>query len=422
MLNVLHISSPNDGGSGQSAYKVHKGLNRLGVRSRMLIGSKVPESESVRGFWNVSKWWVLDRVCGKITAHLSLQNLFYPSSFLLVRDPWFREADVVQLYNIHSYFSHPALVLLSRLRPVVWRLSDMWPLTGGCSYSYDCERWKSGCGSCPLWIGKNNGAPRFSEYVDLPRDSTALLWRIKKWVYKHSRLNIVVPSEWLSTLVKESPLLSRFTIKVIPNGVDTKVFRPIPKTAAREVLGIDPTRRVILFSAHVIDSPRKGSALLNEALEQLVQASTFKITLLIVGQNAEKLSNFKFPTTCLGFVKNEPMMAAIYSAADLFVLPTLADNLPNSILESMSCGTPVVSFNVGGIPEIVRHMETGYLAAYKNSRDLARGIQVILENPDLHSRLSARCREVVKKEYTLELQARQFYELYMQLTQADTAQ
>ncbi len=405
-LSVLHLSaSDNFGGSGRSANRVHVGLKRLGVRSRMLVGWKVTKDPQVRLI--DGRGWLLNRAIGRTVDRLGLQSLFYPSSMALPLHPWFRQADVVQLYNLHGgFFSPTALPWLSRFRPVVWRLSDMWPLTGHCAYSFACERWKTGCGACPI----------LSDYPSLPWDTTALLWRTKRWVYARSRLTIVSPSRWLASVASASPLLQHYPIHVIPNGLDTTVFRPISRPAAREVLGIDPERQVILFSAKSLADRRKGGTLLREALARLTTHGRANVVLLLVGEEASDWQAPEvFETRRVSHTRSDELLAVIYSAADLFVLPTLADNLPNGVIESMACGTPVVSFNVGGVPDAVRHMDTGYLAVPGDAADLAHGIQVLLEDPQRLRQMQGTCRKVVECEYTLELQAKRFLELYQNL-------
>lgn len=403
-LNALHISAwDNAGGAGRSAYRLHTGLRRRGIRSRMLVGWKVTGDKDVR---LIRGRWLgrLDHLCGRLFDRLSLQYLFYPSSFLLPWRSWFRKADIIQLYITHGgYFSHTALTRISRLRPVVWRLSDMWSMTGHCAYSYECERWKSGCGACPY----------LADYPGLRRDTTALLWQIKDWIYARSRLTIVAPSKWAARLVEQSPLFNRFPVHIIPNGLDTEVFRPLPKCSTREMFDIDTRSRVIFFSAHSVSDRRKGAPFLEEALSRLADGGMKDVTVLVVGARANEWElGGQLPVKCLGEISDDQIMAAAYATADLFILPTLAENLPNGILESMACGTPVVSFNVGGVPEAVRHMETGYLAAYRDAADLAKGIQLLLDDPDLRSRMSRRCREIVEQEYSMDLQAKRFIDLY----------
>lgn len=409
MLNVLHIStSDNLGGSGRSAYRIHTGLKRLGVRSRMIVGTKATNDADVELIARSSYLQKLDDWSNRITGRLSYQYLFYPSSLALLRRNWLRQADVVQLYNTHGgYFSHTVLPLISRRRSVVWRLSDMWPMTGHCAYSFDCERWKTGCGSCPI----------LSDSPELYRDTTALLWRIKNWLFARSSLTIVAPSKWIRSLAMESPLLSRFDVKLIPNGLDTDVFRPVPKELAREQFGIAGSAPVVLFSAHSILDKRKGAALMQEALERLAETDdSLKITLVVVGLGAEQWAKeLPFDVMHLDHIKSDAQLAALYAAADVFVLPALAENLPNGVLESMACGTPAVTFNVGGCPDAVRHMETGYLANYRDAEDLGRGIKLILSDPDLRQRLGHNSRKVVEAEYGIQLQAQRYKKLYEQL-------
>jgi glycosyltransferase involved in cell wall biosynthesis len=407
-LSVLHISTTDNlGGSGRSAYRVHSGLRQLGVRSRMLVGTKVTNDDDVQPIAG-SRLQALDRFFGRAQGRLSLQYLFYPSSFGLPWHRWFKDANVVQLYNTHgNYFSHTVLPLISRRRPVVWRLSDMWPMTGHCAYSFECERWKTGCGSCPI----------LSDRPELYRDTTALLWRIKRTLYAHSHLTIVAPSQWIARLAQESPLLKQFDIHVIPNGLNTEVFHPVQRETARAQLGIGNSRRVILFSAESITDRRKGGALLSQALERLVaDQSPANILLMVVGKDAQHWTpKLPFEIKRFDLVTSDEQLAVLYSAADVFVLPTLAENLPNGVLESMACGTSPVTFAVGACPEAVRHMETGYVARYKDIGDLAHGIKLLLEDSQLRGRLEERCRQVARAEYSLDLQARRFLSLYQDI-------
>lgn len=370
----------------------------------MLVGWKVTNDPDVERVWPTRAWRIVDYVSGEVADRLGLQYLWLPSSHRIPRHPWVQEADILQLCNtLGGYLSHTILPRLAEARPVVWRLSDMWPFTGHCAYSYDCQRWKTGCGACPI----------LDEYPPLRFDTTALLWKIKNRLYRRCDLTVVAPSRWMAAQVRESPLLGHFPVHVIPNGLDTETFRPIPKPLAREVLGLKPDVRVVLIIGYSEDAPRKGAAYLRQALDALSRTLHFDLSLLLIGTSGGGwMDETGFPTRSVGFVTNDHFMATVYSAADVFVLPTLADNSPNSVLESMACGTPVVSFNVGGVPELVRHMETGYLATYKDAADLAQGIGLILTDGGLRERLGRHCRAVVEREYSMDLQARRFQTLY----------
>lgn len=397
-LKVLHINAfDSGGGAARSAFRLHSTLRSLGHGSKMLVRDKVTSDVDVRALKQGLVWRAADRVCTSITETLDLQYVFYPSSFALAADPWFQEADVVQLYNVHpAYFSHSALPFLSRRKPVVWRFSDMWPLTGHVAYSYECERWRLGCGSCP----------HLAEYPHLRRDTTALLWRWKRAVYRRSRLAIVAPSRWMEGLVRASPLVQHLPLRWIPNGVDVEVFRPVARAEARRELGLDPDRPVVYFSAPDLDDPRKGGAVLEQALALLVDLD---FDLLVTGGRAERLPD---RARFLGRVDDNPTLALTYAAADVFVLPTLADNLPNAVLESLACGTPCVSFAVGGLPDAVRHLETGWLAQPGNIEELAEGIRALLQDDELRGRLAERARETAEGEYSATLEADRFVDLY----------
>jgi glycosyltransferase involved in cell wall biosynthesis len=398
-VNVLHISeSDGIGGSGRSAFRLHSSLRDLGHGSRMLVGRRATDDRDVRPLKRSIAWRAGDRVAGTVADLLNLQYIFFPSSFGVVNDPWFKTADVVQLYNTHgSYFSHTALPLLSRRRPVFWRLSDMWALTGHVAYSYDCERWRHGCGSCPY----------LHEYPALSRDTTALLWRWKNEVYRRSRLTIVAPSRWIERLARDSPLLSRFRIEWIPNGVDLERYTPVDRREARTRLGLPPDGPVVLFSAPDISDRRKGGAVLNEALAKLLDLD---FGLIVAGAN--ETPPFPRSFRSLLHLTDDAEIALSYAAADVFVLPTLAENLPNAAIESIACGTPCVSFDVGGMPDVVRQMETGYLARLGDADDLATGVRTLLDDEELRARMSVECRRVAEAEFSRDLEASRFVELY----------
>lgn len=404
MLNVLHISATdNVGGSGRAAYRIHRYLRQRGHKSRMLVSYRTMSDPDVGMIWRTQPFRLADYASSVVTEALSLQYLYFPSSFRLRAHPWFRECDVLQLYNIHGkFFSHAAIPSLSRDKPVVWRLSDMWPMTGHCAYSYDCERWLTGCGECPLL----DDEPR------LKTDRTAFLWRMKKRIYERSNMHIVAPSRWIGELVRRSPLLQRFPVHWIPNGLDTAIFRPIDKPVARSLLNLSSDEQIILLSSVDTSAERKGGGLLKEIFSRVAAGALRPTRVLVVGGGSEKWKSLPLPVTAIDIVNDDRLLAAVYSAADVFAYPTLAENLPNGVLESMACGTPVVAFDVGGVPDAVRTGETGSLARYRDVDDFASKVQDILNRDAARSEMSFRCREVVLAEYDAELQSKRFEDLY----------
>jgi glycosyltransferase involved in cell wall biosynthesis len=393
MPNVLHISAADaGGGAARSAYRVHEGLSALGWGSRMLVGEKRTDDPNVRSIKRSLAWRAADRAAAAVTDPLDLQYVFYPSSFGVARDSWFREADVVQLYNTHgSYFSHSALPLLTRRKPVVWRLSDMWALTGHVTYAYECERWRHGCGACP----------HLDVYPRLGRDTSALLFRWKDAVYRHSRLTVVAPSRWLERIARESPLLGRYTVRRIPNGIDLETFRPHPRDEARAALGLDTDRPTVLWSAIDLTDRRKGGREAAAALERLHRD---EVQLVVAGGGEAPAG-----ARSLGVLDDE-RLALAYSAADVFLLPALAENLPNAALESLACGTPVACFDVGGMSDAIRDGETGRLVPAGEVDALSAAVSSLLE-----SKLRERCRAVAEAEFGAEREARAFTALYEEL-------
>ncbi len=378
----------------------------------MLVRSKLtddPHIDLIHGAQVIYR--VLDAFGREVIDRAGLQYLYYPSSISLVRHEWFQSADIVQLYNLHGgYFSYRSLPALSRRRPIVWRLSDMWPLTGHCSYSYDCTRWQTGCGSCPY----------LDVYPALSWDSTALLWRVKQIVYRRSRLVIVTTNRWMDGIVKNSPLLGHFPRHIIPNGVNANIFRPISRASACEVLGLDAESDIILFTAQVAkEGTRKGGEFAIPVLEQVATNHPRPITLVVMGEGADGWPDGNgYRTHRLGYTHSDQLLAAVYAAADVTIFPALAENLPNVILESMSSGTPAVAFDVGGVSDVVRHMETGYLARYRDLDDLISGTAQLLNDKDLRARLSASSRDLITNEYSDDLQVSRFVNLYESILDA----
>lgn len=407
-LKVVHVSAADaDGGSGRAAYRIHEGLRALGAESRMIVGLKGtqdPDVVATRGRLGRR----IDLHYDRLASRFGSQYAFVPSAPDFAAHPVFEGADVIQLYNLHGgYFPLRQLAALGAKAPLVWRLSDMWPLTGHCAYSGPCERWREGCGSCPDLV----------TYPGIGRDTTAAAWRRKQALYRECRLTFVAPSSWTEMLAKASPLAAGCKVARIPNGIDTQAFRAsaAQRAAARERLGIDANARTVLFVAHGLDgNPRKGGDHLIEALGRL--AAMPRLTLLLVGVGgASWQARLALPARVLGYLRDNAALAEAYAAADLVAAPSIVENLPNTVLEAMACGTPAVAYDTGGMRDAVQHLGTGYLARHGDAADLAAGIELLLGDDALRERLGAASRACIEKEHTLELQARRFLDLYQTL-------
>jgi glycosyltransferase involved in cell wall biosynthesis len=408
-MKVLHINQSDIvGGAAIAGYRLHQGLLSQGVDSHLLVSNKKTTSDLVEALPN--NRYRLENQIYRFTGRAGLNNINSIGSFDIPQHPLYQAANILNLHNLHgNYFSYLALAKLTQSKPAIFTLHDMWSFSGHCAYSYDCDRWQNGCGHCP----------NLDTYPGVARDNTALEWKLKNWVYERSNLAIVTLSYWLTQNVRQS-MLKRFPIHHIPNGIDTEAYQPLDPDLCRAVLGIPARQNILMLGAASLSDPRKGSGALLRALANLPKSLKAETILLTIGDGADNIeSNTGISTLNLGYVSGDRLKAIAYSAADLFLFPTLADNLPLVLQESMACGTPMISFNIGGVPDLVRPNETGYLATPGNIDEFCTGIVQLLEDKALRQTMKQRCREIAVTEYSLELQAKRYIQLY-QKTLANT--
>jgi glycosyltransferase involved in cell wall biosynthesis len=351
----------------------------------------------------------LERWLGRLTGRLGLNDIHLVSSFDVAKTTDFADADLIDVHCLHSgSFSYLALPGLTANKPSVFTFHDMWPITGHCHASLECERWKTGCGKCP----------HPEVHPEIRRDATALEWRLKQWAYGKSKFTIVTPSRWLHDRTQES-MLQGVAVHHIPHGIDTDVFRPIDKELCRSLLGIPKGKRVLICALESMRRPLKGADLLVQALQRLPPALERETVLLLFGQTSpEILRQIQMPVFDLGFLHNDPLKALAFSAADLFINPTRAESFGLVVLESMACGTPVLCFEVGGLPELVRPGVTGLLAPPFRPEGLSAGVCELLGNPGTLEVMARQCREVSVAEYSLHLQVQRYLKLYKNVIDA----
>jgi len=335
----------------------------------------------------------VERHLQSITSLVGLNDIHRLGSFLLPRTKEFKAADVVHFHCTHSgAFSYLALPYITARKPCVFSLCDMWAVTGHCAVIFDCERWKTGCGSC--------------HYLDsnppVRRDATKWEWRLKERAFRRSPITLVAKCQWMLDQLRESFLANHRT-ELIPNSVDLSTFRPLAQAIAREFLGIEPDRQVLLTAALNLDDRCKGSDLLIDALGALPSQVKDRTSLLTVGKLRRRVDRIAgIRSRNLGLLADEHFMAIAYSAADLLVLPARSDMLSKVALESIACGTPVVSFKVGGLPEVVHPGETGALAEPEDTQGFRNAIVGLLEDGDLRSRMRVDCRTRAESEFSLD--------------------
>ncbi|PID57826.1 glycosyl transferase [candidate division KSB3 bacterium] len=407
-LTVLHINQSDiSGGAAIAAYRLHRALRAQGVHSRLLAGVVKTDDPHVAATPPIS---LPEKQVSFITRRIGLNYIQLISSWKILRHPFYQEAAILNFHNLHTdYFNYLAIPALTQQKASLLTLHDMWSFTGHCGYSYDCTRWQTGCGNCPF--------PH--EHPPIQRDATQQEWKLKHWAYARSKLSIVAPSTWLAKLAGQS-MLRNFKIHHIPNGIDVTRYKPLEPEKCRDLLGISPKKRVLMFVAHSLNALRKGGDLFSQALHKLPQRLKSEILLLMIGYGGETLaSELGIPTVNLGYVGSDQLKAIVYSAADLFLFPTRADNLPVVLQESMACGTPMVSFHVGGVPDLVRPGVTGYLASPCDVDDFCAGIIQLLEDKKLREHLGTQCRKIAEAEYPATLQAQRYNAVYQALLQAE---
>ncbi len=401
-MKVLQINQSDiAGGAAIAGYRLHQGLLTQGIESRLLVGSIKTTSDRVALV--PSHKYRFKNQLSRFTTRFGLNYLDLLGSFEIQKHSFYQEADLLNFHNLHmGYFNYLAIPSLTKNKPAIFTLHDMWSLTGHCAYSYDCDRWKQGCGQCPY--------P--NTYPSIRTDNTRLEWKLKNWVYSRADLTIVAPSHWLTEQAKQS-MLNRFEIHHIPYGIDTQAYFPINSEPCRSTLGIPTRKKVLMFGAESLKDSRKGGDLLQKALINLPASLKSETILLTFGYGGDAIAEtVGIETLNLGYISSDRIKSIAYSAADLFIFPTRADNLPLVLQESMACGTPMVSFKIGGVPDLVRSGVTGYLATPEDAEDFSHGIVQLLEDNQLREKMSQNCRAIALEEYSLELQAQRYIELY----------
>lgn len=326
--------------------------------------------------------------------------------------PLVQEADIIHLHWINfGFLSINSLEKLIQLnKPIVWTLHDMWAFTGGCHHSGDCENYQITCGNCTQYIKKPS-----------PKDLSNKVWERKNAIFNEKfikKTSIVGCSKWLANRAKKSSLLHNFSINSVPNPIDISLFSPQNKIESRLKLGLPIDKKLILFVAAKVSVIWKGFSYFQESLEILKSQVTNNqsIELVILGESDEEtIKKLPFKSHALGRISDINQIVSIYSAADVFVTSSIQENLPNTIMEAMACGTPVVGFEVGGIPEMIEHRNSGFLAKYKSAESLAEGINWVLFKAN-HAELSKNAQQRVVENYSEEVVAKQYLEIYKSFT------
>lgn len=403
------------GGAARAACRLHAGMRRLGVESQLLVQTKTGQGAGV-----VCNATPVGQQLRRLRPHFDLLPVrFYRNRPLLNFSPaWWPDRVAGQVADLHPDLVHlhwltagfVRLETLSRLhrqrRPLVWTLHDSWAFTGGCHVPADCTRYRQECGACPI-LGSRSA-----------RDLSRWIWQRKQAAWQDLDLTLVAPSRWLADCARSSALFRNLRVEVIPNGLDLEVFKPMDKAQARDLLGLPRDRPLILcggMGIHLLAN--KGMHLLKTALERLAaEGWGGRAELAVVGSSGtgEELAP-GFKVHYLGWLDDDPSLVAAYAAADLFVSPSLMENFPNTVLEAMACATPCVAFAQGGLPQLIDHGRTGYLAEAYVVEQLAEGMRKLLADDSTRESMARNARQKVEDEFALDRVCSSYLDLYGEL-------
>jgi glycosyltransferase involved in cell wall biosynthesis len=404
------------GGAAKAAYRLHCALRNAGHESSMLVRFKKVEDIDVlkidsqqdpvdyelKGLNSIQEGYIN---ANRTPLSNTLFSFPYPG-YDISHVPIVQEADVINLHWVAAFQSPQVIRNLYALnKPIVWTLHDMWPLTGGCHYSAGCDRYQHTCHGCP-------------QLAHDPYHIPAATLADKQALQSVQHLTFVTPSQWLAQCVRQSRLFRDHRVEVIPNCVELDRFHPKDSVIAKQALGLDEKTFTILIGAGNCNERRKGFAEFLASIRYCLEDEHFRematggqISIVCFGLPNEDLNSLPLPVLSLGNIRSEDKLSDVYSAADVFVLPSLEDNLPNTMLESMACGTPVLGFRTGGLPDLIDD-ETGWLVPLGDSKALGDVLLQVGRSPDKAHRLRSTCRQRIEANYGPSNQAQAYTHLF----------
>lgn len=401
------------GGAALAANRLVEALNNNGVKAKMLVRDKETDNITVVGLGNAVKGrlnFLWERWCVYWNLHLGRKRLFEldiaNTGYDITSLREFKEADVIHLNWINQGMLSIADIrkILESGKPVVWTMHDAWPATAICHYTQGCKAYTSTCRNCKM-LPDNGG----------PKDLAYRVWKKKAAMIDGQHISFVTCSRWLEGLAKKSALLTGQSITAIPNPIDTRVFCKKDQQEARKRAGLPLDKKIILFVSQRVNDRRKGMDFMIEAIDKMIaehpEMKDTAAVAILGGHSEDFTGHLRLPAYPLGYVSDEKKIVDVYNSADVFVLPSLEDNLPNTVMEAMACGVPCVGFKVGGITEEIDHEKNGYVAQYRDSSDLAKGIYWVMEEAD-RAALSESAVKKVASSYSQHLIALKYIEVY----------
>ncbi|MEM5947465.1 glycosyltransferase family 4 protein [Spirochaetia bacterium 38H-sp] len=410
-MKLLHVSTWDiSGGAARAAYRLHKALLYEGIDSKMLVQDKKSDDYTVLGLANNKIQKTLN-ILRPIVDTLPVKFFYKNRTKTLFSPSWVGSGKIIDKIDeinpdiVHLHWICGGMLKIEDLakikKPIVWSLHDMWAFTGGCHYDEECEGYKKKCGYCKV-LSSNIS-------TDLSRKG----WDRKRKVFeKMDNITIVGLSRWLMTCSKKSSLLQDKKHINLPNPIDTALYKPLDRLIARRIWNLPEDKKLVLFGAmNATSDPRKGFYQLGTALEKIDNKN---LELVVFGSSKPKSAyDYGFYTHYVGQLYDDISLAALYSAVDVMIVPSLQEAFGLTAVEAMACGTPVVAFNATGLQDIVEHDYTGYLAQPYDTNDLAKGIDWILNLDEAgYNYMCKNAREKVLQEFDSRIVAKKYIELY----------
>ncbi|MGE5402771.1 MAG: glycosyltransferase [Ignavibacteriales bacterium] len=397
-MNIVHINTEDYlGGAARVAYRLSESQCQKGHNPVMFVGSRKSQD---------APFEIYDVFEKQPTSYHALENAgllyySYQKSHGLTGFSKVKNADILHLHNLHGgYFNPFSLIFLSAAKPLVWTLHDMQAITGHCAHSLDCNKWETGCGNCQS----------LNTYPAIPIDTTSRLYNDKKLIYKNIFVNLVSPSYWLKSKIEKS-ILSKHSVEVIHNGVNTSVFKPLNKKEIRAKHKIPDNVLIVGCVAQGgVQNEWKGGYYAAEVIKSITERNK-NVVFLNIGASGD--SGVPYIVN-IPFIADETMLNEVYSLLDVFLFTSIAENCPLVILEALSCGIPIVSFNTGGVPELVRNGIDGFITGYKNTSEAIHYLEKILQDDKLRMDMGKNARENAVTNFDHDLIAARYEKLYLQ--------
>ena len=404
-MKILYVSSHDLMGQQFNGYLLLNAIRKMGIDARMYVHHSQVDRPDVVYHPNSRSGLFLNDTLSRVEKGFSFHGILPTHSGDIVKNSFYKEADIVHLQLIHAsqFLSLLSLPSMGRQKKLVLTLHDPWMLTGHCVHPMECERWKIGCGACP----------DLERPFPIKKDTTAITWKIKQMVMQRTNIHLVVASRWMECMVAESPILAHLPRSVIPFGLDTQDFKPLDKKTCKRALGIPEGHFAVAFRA-VPFSPFKGVEYIEEAL---LNISSNRPICLIAFDSVGLVPNLakKFKIIELGWMNESAKIAQALNAADVFLMPSIAEAFGMMAVESIACGTPVIVFEGTALPSVIQAPRGGIAVPSKDWKAIKEALEVLIKDTELYENLVRNGLEIVSEEYTIDNYVARHLDLYNQL-------